>query len=134
MIDKTVRRLLETGSITPQNLQFALDEQLRTNESILKILIRTGIITEARIKDALEIYEVEDINIKEIQIPPSVLRMLPLHIIKNNKVFPIKFENNSLVLAMIDPKNLLAKDTVSMFLGKGVAIQRLKVTEEDLAF
>jgi type II secretory ATPase GspE/PulE/Tfp pilus assembly ATPase PilB-like protein len=134
MLDKTIKRLLETGLITPQHLQFALDEQLRTNESILKILIDNTIISEARVKDAMEIYELEDIKITEINIPPSVIKMLPLHIIKTNKVFPIKFENNVFVLAMLDPKDLMAKDTVSIFLGKGISIQRYKITEDELDF
>ncbi|MFN4150262.1 MAG: ATPase, T2SS/T4P/T4SS family, partial [Candidatus Sericytochromatia bacterium] len=134
MLDKTIKRLLETGLITPQHLQFALDEQLRTNESILKILIDNSIISEARVKDAMEIYELEDIKITEINISPSVIKMLPLHIIKINKVFPVKFENNVFVLAMVDPKDLMAKDTVSIFLGKGISIQRYKITEDELDF
>lgn len=134
MLDKTIKRLLETGLIAPQHLQFALDEQLRTNESILKILIDHNIITEARVKDAMEIYELEDIKIREINISASVIKMLPLHIIKTNKVFPVKFENNIFVLAMVDPKDLMAKDTVSIFLGKGISIQRYKINEEDLDF
>lgn len=131
MIDRTVRRLLETGDITPEHLQYALEEQLITNQSIIKILVNKGYITEARIKDALEIYEHEDINVRELEIAPGVIKMLPPHLIKNNKVFPLKFENNQFVLGMVEPKDLIAKDTVIMFLGKSVALQRFKISEEE---
>lgn len=134
MIDRTVKRLLETGEITPVHLQFALEEQHITNESIIKILLKKGYVTEARIKDALEIYEEEDIDIRTIQINPGVLKMLPSHLIKNNKVFPLKFENNIFVLGMVDPKDLIAKDNVGMFLGKSISLQRLKISEEDYTF
>lgn len=134
MIDRTVKRLLETGEITPLHLQVALEEQHITNESIIKILLKKGFITEARIKDTLEIYEEEDINIKTIEINPGVLKMLPYHLIKNNKVFPLKFENNNFVLGMTDPKDLLAKDAVSMFLGKTISLQRFKISPEDHEF
>lgn len=131
MIDRTVKRLLETGEITPLHLQVALEEQHITNESLIKILLKKGFITEARIKDTLEIYEEEDIDIKNLHINPGVLKMLPFHLIKNNKVFPLKFENNNFVLGMVDPKDLLAKDAVSLFLGKSISMQRFKISEDD---
>ncbi len=131
MIDRTVRRLLETGDISPEYLQYALEEQHITNESIIKILLKKGYITEARIKDALEIYEEEDIDINQIQISPGVLKMLPFHLIKNNKIFPLKFENNTFVLGMVDPKDLISKDTVNIFLGKNISMQRFKISEKE---
>ncbi|MFN8576141.1 MAG: ATPase, T2SS/T4P/T4SS family [Candidatus Sericytochromatia bacterium] len=134
MIDRTVKRLLETGEITPVHLQFALEEQHITNESIIKILLKKGFITEARIKDALEIYEEEDLDLTELEISLAVLQMLPQHLIKNNKVFPLKFENNNFVLGMVDPKDLLAKDAVAMFLGKTITLQRYKLDESDFEF
>jgi type IV pilus assembly protein PilB len=134
MIDRTVKRLLETGEISPVHLQFALEEQHITNESIIKILLKKGFITEARIKDALEIYEEEDLDITTLEITPGVLKMLPYHLIKNNNIFPLKFENNNFVLGMVDPKNLLAKDAVSMFLGKTISLQRFKISNDDYNF
>ncbi|MBC7475661.1 MAG: Flp pilus assembly complex ATPase component TadA, partial [Candidatus Sericytochromatia bacterium] len=134
MIDRTVRRLLETGDITPEHLQYALEEQLITNQSIVKIIVNRGYITEARIKDALEIYEYEDIDARSIDISSAVIKMLPLHLIRNNHVFPLKFENNQFVLGMVDPKDLITKDTVSMFLGKTIVLQRFKISEEDYQY
>ncbi len=134
MMDRTVRILLETGEINQQHLQFALEEQVRTNESLIKIMVNKGFTTESRIKDALELYELEDLDVKKLQISPDVLKMLPLHIIRNNKVFPLKFEKNKFILAMVDPKDLITKDTVSLFLGKSIALQRFKITEEEFSF
>jgi type IV pilus assembly protein PilB len=134
MVDKTVIRLIQSGEINQQQLQVALEEQVRTNESIVKILIQKGFITEASLKDSLELSEMENINVKELQISPGVLKMLPVHIIRNNKVFPLKFENNKFVLAMVNPKDLITKDTVSIVLGKSITLQRFKITGEEYSF
>lgn len=134
MLDKAVKKLLESGDITPHDLQIVLEEQLRTNQSITKILVDKGFTTEAKIKDALESYDLEDIKIREIYIHPNVIKMIPDHVIKNNKVFPLKFENNSLILAMVDPKDLLTKDSVSIFLGRSTSFQSCVITKDDHDF
>lgn len=134
MLDKAVKKLLESGDITPHDLQIALEEQLRTNQSITKILLNKGLTTEAKLKDALESYDLEDINIREIYIHPNVIKMIPEHIIKNNKVFPLKFENNSLILAMVDPKDLITKDSVNIFLGRSTSFQSCSITKDDHDF
>jgi type IV pilus assembly protein PilB len=134
MIDKNVIRLIQAGDINQQQLQAALEEQVVTNESIINILVKKGYITESRIKDTLELVELDNINVRELQISPGVLKMLPVHIIRNNKVFPLKFENNKFVLAMIDPKDLITRDTVGIVLGKSITLQRFKITEEDYYF
>lgn len=134
MVDKTVIRLIQSGEISQQQLQQALEEQVVTNETILKILVRKGFITEAAIKDCIELSELENINLRELPISPGVLKMLPVHIIRNNKVFPLKFENNKFVLAMVNPQDLQTKDTVGIVLGKSISLQRFKITEEDYNF
>jgi type IV pilus assembly protein PilB len=134
MVDRTVRRLLETGDINQQQLQAALEEQLISNDSIVDILVKKGFITEAGIKDSLELSELDNINVRELQISPGILKMIPVHIIRNNKVFPLKFENNKFVLAMVDPKDLITKDTVNIVLGKSINLQRFKISEEDYFF
>ncbi|MFN8671164.1 MAG: ATPase, T2SS/T4P/T4SS family [Candidatus Sericytochromatia bacterium] len=131
MLDKAVKKLMESGEVTPHDLQVALEEQLRTNKNLTLILIEKGLTTEARIKDILESYDLEDIDIKDIYIHPNVIKMLPEHIIKNNKVFPLKFENNALILAMVNVKDLLTKDSVSMVLGKSTALQTCAISKEE---
>lgn len=134
MVDRTVKILVETGEISQQQLQIALEEQARTSESLSRILVNKGFITEAKIKDVIELYNFEDINVRSIQISPDVLRMIPIHIIRNNKVFPLKFENNKFVLGMVNPRDLITKDTISLFLGKNIGLLKYKITDQDYFF
>lgn len=134
MLDKAVKKLLESGELTPHNLQTALEEQLRTKKNLTAIIVEKGFTTESRIKDILESYDIGDINIKEIYIHPNVIKMIPDNIIKNNKVFPLKFENNSLILSMVDTKDLLTKDSVGIILGRSTSLQTCKITKDEHDF
>ncbi|GIW22441.1 MAG: general secretion pathway protein GspE [Candidatus Sericytochromatia bacterium] len=133
-MDKIIKILLESGDINTHQLQVSLDEHVRTGKELLNILVEKGFITNSKLKDLTELSFISDLNVKTIQIPPDTLKMLPLQIISANKVFPLHFINNKLVLGMVNPKDLIAVDNVNIFLGKNISIQRLRITEEDYLF
>jgi type IV pilus assembly protein PilB len=133
-MDKIIKLLLDSGEITTHQLQVSLDEHTRTGKDILNILVEKDFITNNKIKDLMEISFINDLSVRSIQISPDIIKMLPLQIITSNKVFPLHFENNKFVLGMVNPKDLIALDNVSIFLGKNISIQRLRLNQDDFLF
>ena len=126
--------LLEANMISDEQLYHALEEQKKSKEniSIGQILVKNGYVTENNIKDALELqFGINYVNIKQLNIPPEVLKMIPEHIIKQHQLLPISFNNSCLTIAMVEPTNLPAIDDVRLRLGKGVAVKAQVITDDD---
>jgi hypothetical protein len=69
--------------------------------------------------------------LSKLKLDPDILSLIPEQIITNLNVLPISYARNTLVLAMVNPSNLLAIDEVRKFV-RGVAIEPIVVAEEDL--
>jgi type IV pilus assembly protein PilB len=123
--------LLNANLITETQLKSAVEIQKETKESIGLILVKQGFISEASIKDALELqYGLRYVNLKKIKIAPEVLKVIPENLIRQHQLIPVQHANNRIVVAMVDPTNLIAIDDVR-FLLKGVSVQPVIITEDD---
>ncbi|MGI6685036.1 MAG: GspE/PulE family protein [Bacillota bacterium] len=60
----------------------------------------------------------------------DVSKLVPETLIKQHRVVPIKREGNKLIVAMIDPKNLVVLD--DLHLATGLQIEPIKATEQEI--
>jgi len=64
-------------------------------------------------------------------IDADILLLIPKQTITRQKVLPISYANNTLMLGMIKPNDILAIDEVRKFV-KGVAIEQVLISEDEL--
>ncbi|WP_031514918.1 GspE/PulE family protein [Desulfofalx alkaliphila] len=102
--------LFEKGLITERQLQEAIVEQRKTGEKLVKLLVKAGLVSQIDIINLLE----KELGISQANIPltvaATVLSKLPEPMVRRHRVFPVRIENNALVVAMTDPLNPLIID------------------------
>jgi type IV pilus assembly protein PilB len=123
--------LLERGVITENQLIEALEEQKKTGELLGRIFIRKGLISKADLlsvlasQSGMETIDLEKTPIKEnaiLAVSPSVAQMY--------KVIPIRFEDNTLTIAISDPSNIRIVDDLRLLLG--YEIKAMVADEDDI--
>lgn len=132
LIKKEIGELLvDNGLITADELKVVQQERLKTGEPISLILARLGLANEKHLKNALELqFGVNYVSLSKAAPEGVCLELLPEKVMRQHQVVPIKQEENKLVVAMVNPNNLLALDDIKYRL-RGVQIQPTVCTEDD---
>ena len=123
--------LVQTGVITPEQLNEALEEQKRTGQRLGNILVKKGYFTEHNLIEVLEFQlGIPHVVLAKRHIEPDVLALVPENLVKKYKVFPVEKIQNRLILGMLDPTDIFALDDLRLSLN--MEIQPVIITEEDL--
>jgi len=110
--------LIEENVITPEQLEEALREQLKTKELLGTSIIRLGFAKEEEVLQALsDKLGVSYIKIRELEINPEVIEKVPAKFACYYKIIPIKLDGNRLNLVMTNPLDLGLIDDVKLVLG-----------------
>jgi len=105
--------LLSAKLITPQQLDFALNNQKITKNRLGRELIEEGIITEHQLIQALKMQlGVESVDLSSAAISPNLTDLVPKSIAKRHSLVPVKLVGNNLYIAMSDPLNFVAIEDV----------------------
>lgn len=124
--------LVDEGLIDDTQLQSALAYQRQWGGRLGSIFLKKGFVSEKDMSVLLE----KQLGQKCISIEsygnPShdVLDMVRLDIAKKYTIFPVKFEKNSLLLAISDPTDLKTLDDLRFLLG--VRLKPLLALESDI--
>ena len=131
---KTIGELLkEKGYITEKHINFALKEQKATGERLGEVLTRVGIITDFEIAKVLsEQSGIPFLDIRNINPEIKALMKIPPSLAKEKNVFPFKFNNQTLHIAIADPYdektinivNLAAKTQIKLYIAPKSEIKR----------
>ena len=129
--------LVDLGYLNEDQLWDILEEQKKSpGEVIGRVAVRMGLVTDAQVTEALaEQWGMPVINLKETNIPPKVLELVPQTMAEIYKIMPISLKNNVLTVAMADPQNVAALDDLRNFLGYDVrgAVSNMPDVEEAIA-
>jgi type IV pilus assembly protein PilB len=102
--------LLESGVITLEQLEKAMAEHQAHNETRLgQFLLNMGYIKERDLTTALSRqYGLPVINVSSQKIDPSVLKIIPISILRNSRFVPVEYDdvNNTLLLVTFDPSDV----------------------------
>ncbi len=105
--------LVEAGLITKAQLEDALAQQNVSGERLGKVLVSMGLTTQDAIARAVaDQLGLEYVNVQGLTVSDDVLTVLPENVIRRHQVIPIRIEDNTLVLGMVDPLDILALDDV----------------------
>jgi type IV pilus assembly protein PilB len=123
--------LVQTGVITSEQLNEALEEQKRSGQRLGNILVKKGYFSEHQLIEVLEFQlGIPHVVLAKRQIEPEVLALVQENLVKKYKVFPVERTQNRLILGMIDPTDIFALDDLRLTLN--MEIQPVIITEEDL--
>lgn len=105
--------LVEGGLITPAQLQSAITHQKIARGRLGSNLVALGYISEEVLMDFLSHQTgVPQMDVRNIEVPPQVLKLVPHRLADQFTVLPIATqEPKSLILAMSDPSDLNAVDS-----------------------
>ncbi len=110
--------LVEAGFITEELLKQALAQQAQTGERLGQILIERGFVSKQTLGQMLETQRgIPYVNLTTYPIDEQLVRSLPDWVVLQHKVLPIARVGDEVHLAMLDPGDVVAIDTVGQFLG-----------------
>lgn len=109
--------LVDTGVITPEQLNFALKNKL-PDEKIGDVLLREEFITEQQLIEVLEFQlGIPHVNLHQFRIDQEMLQLVPKELAKRYRIMPIRKEKNKLFVAMEDPTDYFAIEELRMATG-----------------
>jgi len=113
--------LQEKEMITPQQMRLALQEQKRTGELLGNVLLRLGILTRKDLSRALAFSsDLPFVDLKQVHIDPNAVSTVTKDVAKKFKLLPFAVENNTIRVAMDNPNDVVAIDTLRRTTGKAI--------------
>jgi len=107
--------LVESGVITPAQLQEALGRQRETRDRLGRVLVEMRVATETQIAQALASQlGLPLVALAGTRIDPALLRLIPEALARKRRVIPVALEGDSLVVAIADPLDVFALDDVAI--------------------
>jgi type II secretory ATPase GspE/PulE/Tfp pilus assembly ATPase PilB-like protein len=125
--------LIKEGLISLEELKVALEEQKKTSERLGDILLKMSFISPEEMAPFLaKHFHLAFIKLKEIykEIEPEVVSSIPEELAYRFTLIPIVREDNTLTVAMFDPLDVVALDTIR--LKTGFKIKRVVACEKDI--
>ncbi len=113
--------LIEQGYISEDELSVALEMQQRTKQRLGDCLISLGTVSDEDIAKALQIQlAIGFVDMRGVDIPAEVITLVAGTVLRKHNVMPIGFDDNSqntLILAMSDPLDMVAQDDIAIITG-----------------
>ena len=111
-------RLVAAGLITDSQLELARREQKRQSGSLGKILLDLGFVPADKLTSFVAgEAQARILDLNRMVIDKSVLSLVPLELCRRFRLLPVERFNGSLTVAMADPLNVLAIDTLGQLTG-----------------
>ena len=106
-------RLVQTGAITPDQLQIALHEQRQSGAMLGATLVTLGFLDEAVLAEVLAARTgLAPIDLKKTILDPALLKRLPKAAAERCRALPLRLDGDRLEVAMADPYDVTAMDEI----------------------
>ncbi len=123
-------RLLQDGHVSQEQLDLAIRESKRQGRLLGEVLIALGFITESTLAGYLaQGTQTDTVDLSGIFIPEDILHLIPYNLASQYQVLPLRKRENLLTIAMADPLNILAVDTIESLTGLNVETQTAPTQE-----
>jgi len=110
--------LVDLNYISSAQLDFALNQQKRTNRKLGAILLELGFISAEQLINAIDQQKGGyDIDLEQVYIPPEIPLLIPEKLARRHTIIPIKLEDGVITVAMENPMNIFAVDDVKLATG-----------------
>jgi len=128
-------KLLDKKVISEDQLNIAIKERERLggNKSLGVILVDMGFVSEGALGEILnESVGIKKFDIKSSYIDPKLVKKIPKDFAVQNKLMPVSYNSESIVLAMVDVFDIIAIDQVRRFFPPNFRIDPVFVPETDI--
>jgi type IV pilus assembly protein PilB len=124
--------LVDLGFLRENQLEMLLEEQQqRPGEMFGQIAMSMNLITDEQLAQALaEQMGMQVVSVADSDIPPEVLSMITEPMAQLYRIVPLRFDGETLSIAMCDPQKLQILDELRTFLGHN--IRAAVCTEKDM--
>lgn len=114
--------LMHMGVVTEDQLKEALIKQNNFNLKLGETLLKLGYVTEDDLLQALhQQLEIDIVDEKQLMdLDSKVVKLIPEAFAVSNKVIAIEEQENAIVVAMLDPENIVIMDNLKKMLSKPV--------------
>jgi type II secretory ATPase GspE/PulE/Tfp pilus assembly ATPase PilB-like protein len=110
--------LVKSGLISADDAEDYVQSAKKDQRNLNSYLIRQGILTDREIIDALsKELKLPILDLKEKEIPPSVIERVPVKFASFYKFMPVAIEGNALTLAISSPLDVRMADDIRVHLG-----------------
>ena len=110
--------LVEDGFITEEALEAALEESKKKGQKLGEYFVESGMVSEEEIAKVLSRQmDLGYVDIKNVDIPENVLKLVSYDLLNKKKVIPFGFDDNNpniLNLAVSDPLDFDTQEDISM--------------------
>ncbi len=123
--------LIEAGLVTQTQVDLALREQKKHGGLLGEILIEFGFVSGEAMSDFVaREAEAKVVNVNRMVIEKEVLSLVPFEVAKRLRALPLSREEGTLVVALADPLNVVAIDTLQQI--TGLIIDVVTAPERDI--
>jgi len=113
--------LLKSGLINEAQLEEALALQKVTKKKLGEILIEKTLIKESDLLKALsEFYQLPLIDLDIVTIDPKVLGLFPMELLEKHNLLPLEIKDQNVIVATNDPLDVLALQEIRYVSGRQV--------------
>lgn len=111
-------RLLDLGLVSEAQLDLALKEKVRTGETLPRVLRHLRFMTEETVAQALaNILDLPLVSLGERRVEPRLLEGIDKPFAIRHLFFPLELRDGALFLAMADPCDVEATDSIQQRVG-----------------
>jgi type IV pilus assembly protein PilB len=125
--------LIDDGLVSKEQLLEALEKKKESGKSLARTLIEMGIVSEVKLTEVLAQHlNLEFVDIANYHVDMTAVAVLDEKVASRHLAIPLRFDDETLVVAMADPTNIFALDDVKMYTGYPVRpVVATKVDIED---
>ena len=129
--ERIIDVLVSNHLLKPEQLEEALQIQRAHGGSLQKILVERGFVNDTALFSAIsQGLRIPPISLSRITLDPALKRLIPRERAKQYHVVPVSCIGQTLTVAMADPLNVLALDTLTTM--TGLRINPLLATAKDI--
>lgn len=124
-------RLIAAGLITLDQFELAVREQRRRGGTLSTILVDLAMVSGEQLSRFMaQEARARLVELNKLAIDPAVLELVPLDLCRRLRALPLARVNGSLTVAISDPMDVLAIDTLAQFAGCHIDV--VVATEQEI--
>jgi type IV pilus assembly protein PilB len=116
--------LLDVGALTPEQLMYVVDKLTTCDQRFGEICLNEGLVTEEALERALaEQFGLEYVDLSGFKVDDNILATITPDLVYRYHFVPLELREETLVVAIADPTDVIQLDELELLLGRPIAIK-----------
>ncbi|MHB8189406.1 MAG: GspE/PulE family protein [Ferrimicrobium sp.] len=105
------RGLVVAGLVSEEQVRSVVARQ--SGQSLIRLLLEHKIVDDTRLATYLsQRFGVDLVDLEDCSLDPAVTRLVPTNLAKRHLAIPVSAEGHRIVVAMVDPTDVVARDDI----------------------